>query len=233
MTETDPPRPQRLATYARRGMRPLSARQQRLLDALLPRLAVPEAAPGALSPATLFPGARETWLEIGFGGGEHLIGQARRNGTVGLIGAEPFRDGIVKSLSAIEADGLETVRLLWGDGRDLVDWLATASIARAFILFPDPWPKTRHHKRRLIQPDFAGALARVIRPGGRLRIASDVAGYVDEIVAIMAGMAAFEWMAGQAGDWRLPPADHVTTRYEAKRLGDCAPVFLDYLRTGS
>lgn len=214
-------------------MRPLSARQQALLDTHLPEVAVPPAAPGTLDPAGLFDRAGEVWLEIGFGGGEHLVEQARRHPQVGVIGAEPFRDGVVKALSAIDEGGLTNVRLLWGDGRDLVEWLQPASIARAFVLFPDPWPKTRHHKRRLIQPEFVAALARILAPGGRLRIASDVAGYVDEIVCVMAGSEAFTWMAERADDWRVPPGDHVTTRYEAKQLGDCAPVFLDYLRSGS
>ncbi len=106
-----------------------------------------------------------------------------------------------------------------------------ASLTRAFILFPDPWPKARHHKRRIVQPDLVAELARLLIPGGRLRFASDVAHYVDWSLEKIRANLAFTWTAEQASDWRVPPADHVTTRYEEKRLGDCAPVFLDFVRS--
>ena len=102
---------------------------------------------------------------------------------------------------------------------------------RDSILFPDPWPKARHNKRRLVQVDLVADLARLLRPGGRLRFASDVAHYVDHALATISANPAFTWTAQAAGDWRDPPADHITTRYEEKRLGDCAPVFLDFVRT--
>src|SRR5690606_19073962 len=114
--------------------------------------------------------------------------------------------------------------------RELLARLPDASLDRIFILFPDPWPKARHHKRRLIQADTIAELTRVLRPGGRLRFASDWADYVDWSLARFLESPAFAWPAERAGDWRRPPADHVTTRYEEKRLGDCAPVFLDFVR---
>jgi tRNA (guanine-N7-)-methyltransferase len=106
--------------------------------------------------------------------------------------------------------------------------LPDASLGRLFILFPDPWPKTRHVKRRLVQPDFVAEAARLLQPGGRLRFASDWADYVDQALSLFGRSPHFHWLAGTADDWRRPPADHVTTRYEEKRLGDCAPVWLEF-----
>jgi tRNA (guanine-N7-)-methyltransferase len=125
---------------------------------------------------------------------------------------------------------LTNVRIQDGDARELLARLPDASVARVFILFPDPWPKARHHKRRLIQADTVAELARVLKAGGRLRFASDWADYVDWALARIVANPAFRWTAQAASDWRVPPADHVTTRYEEKRLGDCAPVFLDFER---
>jgi len=110
--------------------------------------------------------------------------------------------------------------------------LPDACLTRVFILFPDPWPKTRHHKRRLIQADVIAELARTLKPGGRLRFATDWADYADWTLAKLTMSPEFRWVAERADDWRQPPPDHVTTRYEQKRLGDCAPVFLDFERTG-
>lgn len=220
--------PQR--TFGRRNARPLTARQKKLVDDLLPRLSVQETAPGALDPLTLFDAADEAWLEIGFGGGEHLIAQAGRNPTVGLIGCEPFIDGMAKALAQIEDAGLETIRLHMGDARDVMSWLKPGSISRVFILFPDPWPKVRHHKRRLIQPAFLDELARITAPGARIRFATDVASYADQALVRFLRHGCFEWAPRRAGDWRNPPADHVRTRYEAKALGDVAPVYFDFVR---
>ncbi len=169
------------------------------------------------------------WLEIGFGGGEHLVAQARQNPQAGLIGCEPFIEGVAKALSAIEAEGLANVRLHPGDVRDLLDVLAPASLDRVFILFPDPWPKKRHHKRRLIQPELLEALHRALGPGAPVRFATDVNSYADEALARFLAHGGFEWTAECAEDWRTAPADHVTTRYEHKRLGDCAPVFFEFI----
>ena len=114
--------------------------------------------------------------------------------------------------------------------RDLIARLPAASLARVFILFPDPWPKARHHKRRLLQAELVEDLARVLKPGGRLRFATDWADYADWTLLRLRASPHFDWPAERADDWRQPPADHITTRYEEKRLGDCAPVFLDFVR---
>ncbi|MEO0982226.1 MAG: tRNA (guanosine(46)-N7)-methyltransferase TrmB [Pseudomonadota bacterium] len=227
------PRHRPIRTFGRTGGRPLSPRQQALIDLRLPDLAVPDSDPHALDPASLFDQAREVWLEIGFGGGEHLAGQSARHPDIGFIGCEPFIEGMAKAISAIEEDGLANVRLHMEDAREVIDRLADASIARVFILFPDPWPKTRHHKRRLIQPDFLSALWRALAPAGRVRFATDVRSYADEALWRFLAHGGFDWAAERADDWRRPPADHIMTRYEAKRLGDCAPVWFEFVRRAS
>ena len=216
-----------LRSYGRIKSRPIKPRQQALVENLLPTLRVPD---GPIDPSALKPDAAETWLEIGFGGGEHMAAQAARRPDVLVIGAEPFQNGVASALRHIDEAGLTNVRVQDGDVRELLGRLPDASLTRAFILFPDPWPKTRHHKRRIVQPDLVAELARLLVPGGRLRFASDVAHYVDWALEMIRANPEFRWTAERADDWRSPPADHVTTRYEEKRLGDCAPVFLDFVR---
>ena len=210
-----------LRSFGRLKSRPIKPRQAELLDTLLPRIAVDLASPPL--------GEGETWLEIGFGGGEHLAEQAARRPDVRLLGAEPFLNGAASALRHIDERGLANVRLHVGDARDLLAALSHASLHRVFILFPDPWPKARHRKRRLVNPAFAAEVARVLKPGGALRFATDWADYVDTALLALRSEPGLAWSARRADDWRVPPADHVTTRYETKRLGDCAPVFLDFV----
>ena len=217
-----------LRSFGRLKSRPIKPRQAALVEERLPGLRIPG---GAVDPLALMPGARETWLEIGFGGGEHMAAQAARAPDVLILGAEPFLNGVASAVRHIAEQELANVRLHDGDVRELMARLPDGGLARAFVLFPDPWPKARHHKRRLIQADTVAELARLIRPGGRLRFASDVAHYVDWALAFILEDGRFAWTAERADDWRVPPADHITTRYEEKRLGDCAPVFLDFVRT--
>lgn len=231
MTEpTDHSKTPQRRLYGRAHGKPLSARQQGLVDNLLPTISIPDRAPGAMYPAGLFGNADQVWLEIGFGGGEHLTGQAEIHPHVGFLAAEPFLDGVAKALTGIQERGLANIRMRRGDARLLVDQLVANSVDRVFILFPDPWPKTRHRKRRLIQPDFVGALARIVKPGGQLRFATDWADYAERALGDVLADGRFIWSAQSADDWRRPPLDHVTTRYQEKRLGDCAPVFLDFVR---
>jgi tRNA (guanine-N7-)-methyltransferase len=228
----DPAYPQH-RLYGRAAGKPLSHRQQSLVDTLLPAIGIPQTPAAALNPASVFaspPAA--VWLEIGFGGGEHLAGQAKLHPETGFIGAEPFLDGVAKVLTYIEEQKLANVRLRRGDARLLLEQIAPCSIARVFILFPDPWPKTRHRKRRIIQPAFLDELSRVMIPGARLRFATDWADYASRALADVLRDGRFAWTAEQADDWRKPPADHVTTRYQEKRLGDCEPVFLDFVFNG-
>ncbi len=222
----DAPHPP-LRSFGRLKSRPIKPRQAELMETLLPRLAI-NVADLPLGPDTL--GSGETWLEIGFGGGEHLAEQASRHPAVRFLGAEPFLNGAASALRHIDERGLENVRLHVGDARDLLAALPDASLSRIFILFPDPWPKARHRKRRLVNPAFAGELARGLAPGGRLRFATDWADYAETALLALRGDPALRWTARRTDDWRRPPADHVATRYEEKRLGDIAPVFLDFTR---
>jgi tRNA (guanine-N7-)-methyltransferase len=222
-----------LRSFGRRRGRRLSARQQRLLDEVLPRLAIDIAGPRPQSIAQLFATEpSEVWLEIGFGGGEHLLWQARANPSVGIIGCEVFEDGLVKALSAIEDDAVANIRLGTGDARELLRWLPAGSLRRVFILFPDPWPKKRHVKRRLINRALLDQLARVMQPGAELRIATDIGDYLRTILLAARGHPAFAWQAQAPQDWRVRGADWPETRYEAKaRREGRTSCFLRFLRT--
>ena len=223
MTETHPA----TRTYGRIKARPLKPRQSRLLGGLAPQLATPAE---AFDPRRLAPAAEEVWLEVGFGAGEHLASQAVRHPHVLFLGAEPFVNGFAACLAHVDDAGLRNVRLHHGDVRALIALLPADSLSRIFVLFPDPWPKTRHKKRRLIEPGFIVEAARLLVPGGRLRFATDWSDYADWTLERFLASPQFRWTAEAADDWRRPPADHVTTRYEAKRLGDCAPIWLEFER---
>ena len=164
------------------------------------------------------PAVNKIWLEIGFGGGEHLIWQAAHNRDVGLIGCEPFEDGVVKVLDAIDTEGLANIRIHADDGRPLLRLLPEASVDRVFVLFPDPWPKKRHHKRRLVSSETVTELARLLRSGGELRVATDIGEYACAILHAVLGHGGFCWAATGPGDWRNRPTDWPPTRYEAKAL---------------
>ena len=221
-----------LRTFGRRGGRALSARQQKLIETRLPQLRVPVGVAGELDPHDLFADAHEIWLEIGFGGGEHVSGQAMRHPHVGILASEVFYEGVAKLLGQIEDADLTNVRIWEEDARELMAALKPGCIDRCFILFPDPWPKTRQQKRRLIQPDFLDALARIMKPGGRVRFATDVGSYADEALERFLAHPAFEWLAKCADDWRVAPVDHIETRYQAKRLGDIEPVYFTFEVSG-
>jgi tRNA (guanine-N7-)-methyltransferase len=174
----------------------------------------------------------DVWLEIGFGAGEHLLAQARRHPDVGFLGCEPYVNGIAAVLPAIADGGTETIRIFPDDARRLLPRLAPASLGRIFVLFPDPWPKARHHERRLISPGTIAELARVLRPGGELRLASDHVGYIRWMLEhLTREPSAFRWLAGRPGDWRGRPADGVPTRYEEKALArGVACTYLRFVR---
>ena len=210
-----------LRSFGRRRGRKLSPRQQGLADGLLRSISVDLAAPAPQPLEALFAKpVTETWLEIGFGGGEHLLWQARANPGVGFIGCEPFLDGVVKVVSAIDeaAAGLDNIRLHPDDARPLLRWLPDASIARAFILFPDPWPKARHQKRRLVSEATLRELARVMVRGGELRLGTDIADYARWMLIALAREGSFAWTARGPQDWRVRPVDWPQTRYEAKAV---------------
>jgi tRNA (guanine-N7-)-methyltransferase len=200
-----------LRSYGRRRGRKPSARQAALLREALPRVAFDPS--GGCEP---FKDRGEIWLEIGFGGGEHLLWQARQHPDVGLIGCEPYEDGVMKVLTAIESEGLENMQLHMGDVRDVLRTLRPASLSRVFILFPDPWPKKKHRKRRLVNAKLLDLLAGTMKSGGELRIATDIGDYASTMLEAFMSEARFAWQARSPEDWRVRPTDWPETRYEAK-----------------
>jgi tRNA (guanine-N7-)-methyltransferase len=197
----------------------LTERKKRLLAELLPQLRLALDRPSPPSPTTLFPvPVREVWLEIGFGAGEHLIWQAEHHTHIGFIGCEPFINGVGSLLGAIQDRGLKTIHIHDGDAREVLAWLPDASIGRVFLLFPDPWPKTRHLKRRLLGLETATELARVLRRGGEFRFASDDGDYVAQALSTLQAGGRFDWLAEGPSDWRARPQDWPETRYERKAL---------------
>ncbi len=213
--------------YGRRRGKKLRAGQEALLDTLLPKLLVEvPAEPQKLDLAALFGAASEIWLEVGFGAGEHLVWQAAEHPEVGLIGCEPFINGVAKCLAHIERSGVRNVRLFTDDARLLMAALPERSLSRVFILFPDPWPKTRHHKRRFVQRATLDVLAPLMKPGAELRLATDDPSYLPWMVEHACTHPAFEWLAERPADWRTRPADWPPTRYEQKMLAGHKPAFL-------
>lgn len=177
-------------------------------------------------------GGRPVWLEIGFGGGEHLVHQAAQNPDVGIIGAEPYINGVAMLLGKIRRAGVDNLAVYPGDARDLLDVLPPASIARAFLLYPDPWPKQRHHRRRFVTQEHLVPLAGVMQPGAILRMATDIPDYVRQALQEVP-RAGFEWLARHPADWREPWDDWRSTRYEQKALREGrAPHYLTFRKVG-
>ena len=217
--------------YGRRHGKKLRATQVRLLAELLPRLRVPGVSP-AENPeraplAPLWSDGRAVWLEIGFGGGEHLVAQAQAHPDVGLIGCEPFVNGVAMALGRIEAAAVGNVRLHDGDARDLIELLPEGGLGRAFLLYPDPWPKARHHRRRFASVENLHLLHRVMASGAELRVATDIADYAEHARAAVAAAPGFR-LARDTGE---PWPDWPGTRYEAKALAaGRRPVYLTIVR---
>jgi tRNA (guanine-N7-)-methyltransferase len=209
--------PRRVLSGGRRG-RKLRPGRAALVAELLPRIEI--AVPIALD-------AGETWLEIGFGAGEHLAAQAEAHPEIAFIGCEPFFDGVAKLIAEVDARELANVRIFRDDARLLLDALPEASIACAFVLFPDPWPKVRHHKRRILSRDGFTQLARVLKPGAELRVATDD----DDYLAWIREHAAAEGAFSLEGEWTSRPAGWPATRYEEKaRKAGRIPTYLIFYR---
>jgi tRNA (guanine-N7-)-methyltransferase len=195
---------------------------------LLPRLAINFPPSGYLDTAALFDAARASiWFEIGFGGGEHLAQLAEQHPRIGFIGCEVFENGIVKLLAQIERRRLYNIRIFPDDARLIMAAMPPASVARTFILFPDPWPKRRQHKRRIVSRPTLDGLAEIMTDDAELRVATDDADYLSWILERITTHPAFEWLARRPGDWRERPPDWPPTRYEAKaRAAGRSPAFL-------
>ena len=218
--------------YGRRGGHRLKATRQAALDDLLPRFAIPATGGSRLDPARLFlRPMRAFWLEIGFGNGEHLADQAARHADVGCIGCEPFVNGVSMLLRHLGERGLDNVRVHSDDARPLIEALPDGSLERVYLLFPDPWPKTRHHRRRFIARETLDELARVMRPGADLRIATDHMECGRWMLHHALQHAAFDWPAERAADWRRRPENEAPTRYEEKALAAGRPcLYLSFRR---
>jgi tRNA (guanine-N7-)-methyltransferase len=205
------------AFFGRRKGHPLKPQQAALFDALLPRLALDLKTPAPVDLASLFPNdADAVRLEIGFGGGEHLVAEAERSARTGFIGVEPFLNGMAKGLAAIAARDLGNIRLHFGDAIFLLQWLPAGSLTRVDLIYPDPWRKRRHWKRRFVRDSTVGQIARVLRPGGEFRFVSDWPDYVAWTLRHLTQSNDFDWTAERADDWRQPWPGFTSTRYEAK-----------------
>ncbi|CAN1569708.1 COG0220 Predicted S-adenosylmethionine-dependent methyltransferase [Rhabdaerophilaceae bacterium] len=204
--------------FGRSKGKALRAAQVRRVEAILPALTIDldalESGPAALFARSM----RDFRLEIGFGGGEHLAAMARTHPDIGFLGVEPFLNGVAKLLGRIEAEGLDNIRLLRGDARDLLRALPDDSLEMVYLLYPDPWPKRRQRKRRIVDADFLRSVARVVRAGGEFRFASDIDDYVGWTLARALPHRNFRWLARNAEDWSRPWSAWERTRYEEKAI---------------
>lgn len=231
-----PPRRSRSteAFFGRRHGKTLRGRQAEALETVLPdiRIDLSSSAPESLE--SLWPGrVSAARLEIGFGGGEHLVHRAGENPGTGFIGVEPFINSLGKMLVAMDDAGLENIRIYDDDATRLLDWLPNSCLERIDLLYPDPWPKKKHWKRRFVSAVNLDRFARVLKPGGLFCFASDIDTYVNWTLALAIAHPAFEWTADNAADWSLPWPGWPGTRYEAKAIREGRkPCYLTFRRLG-
>ncbi|MBU6475733.1 MAG: tRNA (guanosine(46)-N7)-methyltransferase TrmB [Alphaproteobacteria bacterium] len=222
-----------IRSYGRRWSKGLRPTRASALEDVLPQAAITLPEGDALvTPHVFFNRTvRAVWFEIGFGNGEHLLEQAAANPDVGLIGCEPFMNGVAAICVGMREMKTQNTRLWPDDARVLMDRLAPQSLDRLFLLHPDPWPKTRHHKRRFIQTETLDEIARVLKSGGEFRMATDHADLAAWMMDKTFHHPAFAWEAKSAADWRNPPADWPKTRYGQKGLKQGRPpVYLIFRR---
>lgn len=232
---SDEPRKERReqtgAFFGRRKGHALKPRQAALFETLLPKLAIDLTKPAPADLRTLFAGVDSVRVESGFGGGEHLMTEATAHPNTGFIGIEPFINGMAKALVVIDERKLSNIRLHHGDATDMLAWLPKSSLARFDLLYPDPWPKKRHWKRRFVQDKSVAEIASAVRPGGEFRFASDIPSYIEWTLTRLLRSPDFIWTAEQADDWRKPWPGFTRTRYEAKAVREGrAPCYLIFRR---
>lgn len=235
MTAPDTP-PEKRNFYGRIKGKSLRPAQKRYLDedlhALRPVGVSHEDNPerATIDPQSFFGDARPLWLEVGFGGGEHLVHQCSLNPDIGLIGCEPYINGVAMLLGKIRGANVENLRIYPWDVRDLFDVLPDGCLQRAFLLYPDPWPKARHHRRRFVTPDYLDPLARVLQPGAIFRVATDIPDYVRQTLEEVPP-AGFDCLTPEPADWQTPWDDWISTRYEQKALREGrSPHYLTFRR---
>lgn len=234
MSIPDQGKARRGAFFGRRKGHALRPRQAQLFETLLPRLALDLAAPAPVDLAALFPDPVDSVrLEIGFGGGEHMIAQAEQHPRTGFIGVEPFVNGMAKALAAIDQKKLSNIRLHFDDATSLLEWLPASSLACVDLIYPDPWPKRRHWKRRFVQDGSIRAIARILRLGGEFHFATDVPDYAAWTLRHVIQSPDLAWTAERADDWRRPWPGFSGTRYEAKAKREGrTPCYLTFRKTG-
>lgn len=206
-----------LRTFGRTRGKTLSPYQQGLMETLYPKIIIGD------DPLAGLERFDAVWFEIGFGGAEHLVWQAQHNPNVACLGVEPFLNGVAKAVRGVDEHGLENIRVLQGDARDVLAVLPDASLSRLFILFPDPWPKARHNKRRIINEGLLAQVHRVLTPGSEFRFASDIIHYVDWTLWRVKAHGGFIMPHTDNADWRTRPDDWPETRYEAKAIREGRP----------
>ena len=206
-----------LRTFGRTKGKALSPYQQGLMETLYPKIKIGE------DPLAGLDDFDAVWFEIGFGGAEHLIWQSQQNPNIACLGVEPFLNGVSKAVRGVDEHGLENLRVLQGDARDVLAVLPDESLSRLFILFPDPWPKARHNKRRIINEALLAQVHRVLKPGSEFRFASDIIHYVDWALWRIKSNGGFEMPHTENTDWRTRPSDWPQTRYEAKAIREGRP----------
>ena len=217
--------------HGRRNSRKLTAARQQLLDDLLPRFRVDSEKEISDLPAIFSSSVRDVWMEIGFGAGEHLVGQAAKYKEIGFLGCDPYINGVASLLSKVNKENLSNIKVFDGDVRLLIPKLPSASLGRLFLLYSDPWPKKRHHRRRITSELNINEFARLLKPGGELRFATDAIEFATWTLERILRDPRFVWLARQPCDWQLPPADWIQTRYEQKACArGVRSVYLNFLR---
>jgi tRNA (guanine-N7-)-methyltransferase len=220
------------AFFGRRHGKTIRPLQAGALAEFLPHYAIDLGVPAPEPLTALFEApVGAVRLEIGFGAGEHLLHRARSEPSVGFIGIEPFVNGMARLMQQLGSDSLDNLRVYGDDATRVLDWLPAGSIAAIDLLYPDPWPKKRHWKRRFVSCANLDRFARVLRPGGQFRFASDIDTYVNWTLLHCRRHEAFEWLANSADDWRKPYPGWPGTRYEAKAMREGrSPAYLTFVR---
>lgn len=219
-------------SFGRRKSHKIEGERAELMENFFPTIAItPTKHPAEIDLGQYFDNKREFWLEIGFGAGEHLASQAKEHPEVGIIGCEPFIDGVAKLVVTIDEQKLDNIRLYDDDARILLEALPDACLSRIFVLFPDPWRKPKHYKRRIINPETLDMFARITKNGGTIRLATDHLNYAEWMLEHMIADARFTWTATEPRDWHIRPNDWVVTRYNEKAIEEGrTPYILEFIR---